>query len=152
MKSRTVTTMIMMMVVLLVVPLLNVEGHDSITAYTPKAINATSVSPTNVTSVSPTTQSQLPTTPATMNATATRASTQATGPAEVVSTSGTTSTKDATALSIDGHHYGISVAALVISVGDLAVHLVQAIMYFCPWIRNKFSRDDGLNAASMEMS
>ncbi|XP_065176139.1 UV excision repair protein RAD23 homolog isoform X1 [Sycon ciliatum] len=138
MKSRTVTTMIMMMVVLLVVPLLNVGGHDLVTAdvptTTPPATTTASPAsqphpPTTPTSqphppTTPTSQPHPPTTPATMNATATPARTQTTGPEKVVSISCTTSTKgDATALSIDRHHYGISVAALLLTIFHLAFHL-----------------------------
>ncbi|XP_065176137.1 uncharacterized protein LOC135805943 [Sycon ciliatum] len=160
MKSRTATTMIMMMVVLLVVPLLNVEGHDLVTAdvptTTPPATTTASTTsqphpPTTPTSqphppTTPTSQPHPPTTPATMKATATPARTQTTGPEKVESTSCTTSTKeDATALSRG--HYVISVAALVLSICHLALHL--AMLIFDDEYPLRFR--DGLTAASMEM-
>ncbi|XP_065176142.1 G8 domain-containing protein DDB_G0286311-like [Sycon ciliatum] len=131
MKSRTVTTMITMMVVLLVVPLLNVEGQ-TISGPPPRTtpMTAPRTAPRTTpqaTSASPTSQSQQPTTPATMHATATPTRTQTTGPTEVVSTSGTTSMKeDATALSIDQLHRKMNVVT-IISCVHLGVDLLLVI-------------------------
>ncbi|XP_065176145.1 ESX-1 secretion-associated protein EspK-like isoform X1 [Sycon ciliatum] len=136
MKSRTVTTMIMMMVVLLVVPLLN--GHmPSPTPHVPTTPppDTSSMAPTSQPQLpttptpqpqlptTPTPQPQLPTTPATMNATGTPARTQTTGPAEVVCTSGTTSTKE------DSTSTATLVVSAVLLVGWPSIVYLSGILH-----------------------